>query len=48
VIEGEDVLPGTATVKLMWALANVADEEVAATMRRPLAGEITERSTPWR
>ncbi len=48
VIEGEDVLPGTAKVKLMWALANVADEELAETMRTPLAGEITGRSTPWR
>ncbi len=45
VIEGENMLPGTAKVKLMWALANVDD--VAETMRRPLAGEITERSTPW-
>ncbi len=45
VIEGEDMLPGTAKVKLMWALANADD--VAETMRRPLAGEITERSTPW-
>ena len=45
VIEGEDTLPGTAKVKLMWALANT--ESVAETMRTPLAGEITERSTPW-
>ena len=47
VVEGEDLLPGTAKVKLMWALANVADESVAETMRTPLAGEITKRSTPW-
>ena len=46
VVEGEDMLPGTAKVKLMWALANT--ESVAETMRRPLAGEITERSTPDR
>jgi len=45
VIEGEDMLPGTAKVKLMWALANT--ESVAETTRTPLAGEITERSTPW-
>jgi len=45
VVEGEDMLPGTAKVKLMWALANTSN--VAETMRRPLAGEITERSTPW-
>jgi glutamyl-tRNA(Gln) amidotransferase subunit D len=45
VVEGEDMLPGTAKVKLMWTLANV--ESVAETMRTPLAGEIRERSTPW-
>ncbi|MCL9814275.1 Glu-tRNA(Gln) amidotransferase subunit GatD [Natranaeroarchaeum aerophilus] len=45
VIEGEDMLPGTAKVKLMWALANSDDPETA--MQRPLAGEITERSVPW-
>ncbi|MFC7074459.1 Glu-tRNA(Gln) amidotransferase subunit GatD [Halovenus rubra] len=44
VIEGEDMLPGTAKVKLMWALANADDVE--AIMRQPIAGEITERSTP--
>jgi glutamyl-tRNA(Gln) amidotransferase subunit D len=45
VVEGEDVLPGTAKVKLMWALANADD--VADTMQRSLAGEITTRSVPW-
>jgi len=45
VVEGRDLLPETARVKLMWALANAAD--VAETMRTPLAGEVTERSTPW-
>jgi glutamyl-tRNA(Gln) amidotransferase subunit D len=45
VIEGEDMLPGTAKVKLMWALAN--SEDVADTMQEPLAGEIQQRSTPW-
>jgi len=45
VVEGEDMLPGTAKVKLMWALANAGD--VATTMREPLAGEIQSRSTPW-
>ena len=44
VIEGEDMLPGTAKVKLMWALAN--NEDVAATMTAPLADELTERSVP--
>jgi glutamyl-tRNA(Gln) amidotransferase subunit D len=45
VVEGEDLLPGTAKVKLMWALANA--DSVAGTMRTPLAGELTERSVPW-
>jgi glutamyl-tRNA(Gln) amidotransferase subunit D len=50
VIEGEDTLPETAVVKLMWALANVdGDSEwsVADAMGRSLEGEIQERSTPW-
>ncbi len=42
VIEGENMLPGTAKVKLMWALANT--ESIAERIRRPMAGEITERS----
>jgi len=45
VIEGEDLLPGTAKVKLMWVLANAG--AVADAVREPLAGEITERSVPW-
>ncbi|WP_424002829.1 Glu-tRNA(Gln) amidotransferase subunit GatD [Haloarcula salina] len=45
VIEGEDMLPGTAKVKLMWALAN--SDDVADAMQEPLAGEIQQRSTPW-
>jgi glutamyl-tRNA(Gln) amidotransferase subunit D len=45
VIEGEDMLPGTAKVKLMWTLAN--SESVAERMQRPLAGEIQEQSRPW-
>ncbi|MFC4550738.1 MULTISPECIES: Glu-tRNA(Gln) amidotransferase subunit GatD [Halorussus] len=45
VVEGEDMLPGTAKVKLMWALANSAD--VPETIREPLAGEIQQRSVPW-
>jgi len=39
------MLPGTAKVKLMWALANT--EAVAERMQTPLAGEIQDRSTPW-
>ena len=45
VVEGEDMLPGTAKVKLMWTLAH--SESVAETMQTPLAGEIQERSVPW-
>jgi glutamyl-tRNA(Gln) amidotransferase subunit D len=45
VVEGEDTLPGTAYVKLTWALANA--ESVGEAMRTDLAGEIQDRSTPW-
>ena len=45
VIEAEDTLPGTAKVKLMWALANA--EEPKALIGTSLAGECTTRSTPW-
>ena len=45
VVQGEDMLPGTAKVKLMWALANT--EDPADAMGRSLAGEITDRSVPW-
>lgn len=45
VIEGENLLPGTAMVKLMWTLANRPD--VPKAMGTPLAGELTERSVPW-
>ncbi|GAA0310741.1 Glu-tRNA(Gln) amidotransferase subunit GatD [Halarchaeum salinum] len=44
VIEGEDLLPGTAKTKLMWALANT--DSPAEAMRTPLAGELSERSVP--
>jgi glutamyl-tRNA(Gln) amidotransferase subunit D len=45
VLEGEDMLPGTAMVKVMWALANSEDPETA--LQEPIAGEITDRSVPW-
>ncbi|RJX48841.1 Glu-tRNA(Gln) amidotransferase subunit GatD [Halonotius pteroides] len=45
IIEAGDTLPGTAKVKLMWALANVDDP--AEAMGRSLAGELTEESQPW-
>ncbi|NPV62469.1 MAG: Glu-tRNA(Gln) amidotransferase subunit GatD [Methanotrichaceae archaeon] len=43
-IEGEDMLPEVALVKLMWVLGN-RPEEVQTLMRTPLAGEIS-FSTP--
>ncbi len=43
-IEGEDMLPEVALVKLMWVLANHPGE-VRSMMRMPLAGEIS-FSTP--
>ncbi len=46
VVETGDTLPGTAKVKLMWALANL--EAPREGMKRSLAGEITEESQPWR
>ncbi|MFD1565683.1 Glu-tRNA(Gln) amidotransferase subunit GatD [Haloarchaeobius amylolyticus] len=45
VVEAGDTLPGTAKVKLMWALANT--ENVEEAMGTSLAGEIQERSVPW-
>jgi glutamyl-tRNA(Gln) amidotransferase subunit D len=45
VVESGDTLPGTARVKLMWALANHPDP--AAAMGENLAGELQERSVPW-
>ncbi|QCC58348.1 Glu-tRNA(Gln) amidotransferase subunit GatD [Natrinema thermotolerans] len=45
VVEAGDTLPGTAKVKLMWALAN--SDDVAEAMGTSLAGEIQERSVPW-
>ncbi|WP_440770108.1 Glu-tRNA(Gln) amidotransferase subunit GatD [Natronorubrum sp. DTA28] len=45
VIEAGDTLPGTAKVKLMWALEHSEDVEEA--MGTSLDGEIQERSVPW-
>ena len=45
VVEAGDTLPGTAKVKLMWAVANLDDP--ADAMGRSLAGELQERSVPW-
>jgi len=44
VIPGEDMLPETALVKLMWVLGRTDDmEEVARLMASNLRGEISER-----
>lgn len=46
VIEGEDMLPETALVKLMWALGQTQDAgEVKKIMHKDYAGEIHWRST---
>ena len=45
VVEAGDTLPGTAKVKLMWALAHLDDP--AAAMGRSIAGELQARSVPW-
>lgn len=48
VIEGEDMLPETALVKLMWVLGNAGDEEESrALMQRNLRGEYSPRSMVW-
>jgi len=45
VVEGEDMLPEAALVKLMWVLGNEPDPERARTlMQTDLAGEIRRRS----
>ena len=42
VIEGEDMLPETALVKMMWILGRTNDlEEIRRVMQTNLAGEIT-------
>lgn len=46
VISGEDMLPETAFVKLMWVLGQTKEkEEVEKLMTTSLAGEITERTS---
>ncbi len=43
VIPGEDMLPETAMVKLMWALS--LEEDTEEVMKKDIAGEITDRRT---
>ncbi len=44
VIEGEDMLPEVALVKLMWLLGNYSTEEAKKLVNVNIAGEISERS----
>jgi glutamyl-tRNA(Gln) amidotransferase subunit D len=47
-IEGEDMLPEVALVKLMWALGQNSDpDEVRKIMTTDIAGEITRSSRTW-
>lgn len=47
VIPGEDMLPETAYVKLMWVLPHAKDlDEVSSLMRTNIAGEITPTTRP--
>jgi glutamyl-tRNA(Gln) amidotransferase subunit D len=47
-IEGEDMLPEVALVKLMWALGQTGDpDEVRKIMTTDIAGEITRSSRTW-
>lgn len=46
VVTVQDMLPETAYVKLMWALANTSSaEEAKELMRTPVAGEMSDRRT---
>lgn len=44
VIEGEDTLPETALVKLMWLLPRASGDELRELVKTPLAGELSRRS----
>ena len=47
IIEGEDMLPETALVKLMWVLGQTRDmEQIRELMRTNLAGEVSGRRVP--
>jgi glutamyl-tRNA(Gln) amidotransferase subunit D len=47
-IEGEDLLPEVALVKLMWALGQTRDpDEVRKIMTTDISGEITRSSRTW-
>jgi glutamyl-tRNA(Gln) amidotransferase subunit D len=49
VIEGGDVLPEVALVKLMWVLAHASDDEARSMMQKNLVHEKNESSfVRWR
>ncbi len=47
VIEGEDMLPEVALVKLMWLLGNYDVEEAKELVRKNIVGEITPSTRYW-
>ncbi len=47
VIEGEDMLPEVALVKLMWLLGNYDVEEARRLVKKNFVGEIEERTDYW-
>ncbi len=47
VIEGEDMLPEVALVKLMWLLGNYDVEEARMLVKKNFVGEIEERTDYW-
>ncbi len=47
VIEGEDMLPEVALVKLMWLLGNYDVEEARRLVKENFVGEIEERTDYW-
>ena len=47
VVEGEDMLPEVALVKLMWLLGNYELEEARELVRKNIVGEITSSTRYW-
>ena len=46
IIQGEDMLPETAFIKLAWLLGNHSKEETKGLIGKNLRGEITDRTLP--
>lgn len=47
VIEGEDMLPEVALIKLMWLLGNYDIEEAKNLVKKNLVGEINPTTKYW-